>query len=367
MKISEFTFDLPANLIAQTPAERRGDDRLLVIDRKTGAYIDSKMVDFASYVEPGSIVVVNDTRVRKARVYGISETGGRVEFLFTGALGPDRWQAMVSKSKKQRPGKEYSFFVNDGACDSLDGVYNDGTCKGKLFCKGIIESNVDDSDSGSSLKVVKFDTPIDESFFSICGHVPLPPYIKREADFNDETRYQTIFANECGSMASPTAGLHFTPELVCALEKKGCEILHITLHVGMGTFLPVRTENLEDHVMHTESYSVSQEVADKINNAKRTGKKIVAVGTTSVRTLESAVNRETGLLEAKNSSTNLFITPGFEFLIVDQMLTNFHTPESTLLVLVSAFAGKEHILNAYRHAVEQKYKFFSYGDATFLK
>jgi len=365
MKISEFTFDLPANLIAQTPAERRGDDRLLVIDRKTGSYTDSKMVDFASYVEQGSIVVVNDTRVRKARVYGVSETGGKVEFLFTGALGPDLWQAMVSKSKKQRPGKVYSFFVNDGPCDSANVSSGDG--QGKLFCKGVIESDVNDSDSGSSLKIVKFDTPIDESFFSICGHVPLPPYIKREDTFNDETRYQTIFANECGSMASPTAGLHFTPKLVSALEKKGCEILHITLHVGMGTFLPVRTENLEDHVMHTESYSVSQEVANKINNAKKEGRKIVAVGTTSVRTLESAVNRETGLLEAKNSSTNLFITPGFEFLIVDQMLTNFHTPESTLLVLVSAFAGKEHILNAYRHAVEQKYKFFSYGDATFLK
>ncbi len=351
MKISEFTFDLPQELIAQTPAQRRGDDRLLVIDRKTGEYQDMQMSDFPSLIEPGSVIVVNDTKVRKARVFGISETGGKVEFLFTGALGPDRWQAMVSKSKKQRPGKGYDFLDKDG----------------NLYCKAVIETDVQDSDSGSSLKVVKFDRPVDEDFFQKCGHVPLPPYIKREDDFNDENRYQTIFANECGSMASPTAGLHFTPELVAQLEKKGVEVLHITLHVGMGTFLPVRTENLEDHVMHTESYQVSEEVADKINRAKAEGRKIVAIGTTSVRTLESAVDRESGLLMAKSSSTNLFIKPGFEFRMVDMMLTNFHTPESTLLVLVSAFAGKDHILAAYRHAVEKRYHFFSYGDATFLR
>ncbi len=351
MKISEFTFDLPQELIAQTPAQRRGDDRLLVIDRKTGEYQDMQMSDFPSLIEPGSVIVVNDTKVRKARVFGISETGGKVEFLFTGALGPDRWQAMVSKSKKQRPGKGYDFLDKDG----------------NLYCKAVIETDVQDSDSGSSLKIVKFDRPVDEDFFQKCGHVPLPPYIKREDDFNDENRYQTIFANECGSMASPTAGLHFTPELVAQLEKKGVEVLHITLHVGMGTFLPVRTENLEDHVMHTESYQVSEEVADKINRAKAEGRKIVAIGTTSVRTLESAVDRESGLLMTKSSSTNLFIKPGFEFRMVDMMLTNFHTPESTLLVLVSAFAGKDHILAAYRHAVEKRYHFFSYGDATFLR
>lgn len=351
MKISEFTFELPQELIAQTPAQRRGEDRLLVIDRKTGEYQDCQMRDFPSFLEPGSVVVVNDTRVRKARVFGISETGGKVEFLFTGAMGPDRWQAMVSKSKRQKPGKTYEFRTPDG----------------DLYCKAMIDSDVDDHDQGSSLKVIKFDREIDENFFMKCGHVPLPPYIKREDDFNDETRYQTIFANECGSMAAPTAGLHFTPEIVAELAKKNIEVLHITLHVGMGTFMPVRTENLEDHVMHTEGYHVSEEVAEKVNKAKAEGRKVIAIGTTSVRTLESAVNRETGLLEAKSSATNLFITPGFQFAIVDQMLTNFHTPESTLLVLVSSFAGKEHILNAYRHAVEQKYHFFSYGDATFLK
>ena len=348
MKISDFTFDLPEELIAQTPADRRGNDRLLVVDRKTGEYSDKMFSDFASYIESGSVVVVNDT---KARVFGIANTGGKVEFLFTGSLSSDRWQAMVSKSKKQKPGKEFDFFDREG----------------KLYCRGMIESDVDDKDQGSSLKVIKFDRDIDEAFFAVCGHVPLPPYIKREDDFKDENRYQTVYAKNCGSMAAPTAGLHFTKEILNELTAKGVEVLHVTLEVGMGTFLPVRTENLEDHVMHTETYHISQDVADKINMAKKEGRKIVAIGTTSVRTLESAADRNTGLLKACDGATNLFIKPGFEFKIVDQLLTNFHTPESTLLVLVSAFSSREKVLEAYRHAVEQRYRFFSYGDATFFK
>lgn len=350
MKISEFTFELPTELIAQTPAQRRGDDRLLVIDRKTGKYEDAMFKDFPDYVEEGSLVVVNDTKVRKARVFGISETGGKVEFLFTGAVASDKWQAMVSKSKKQKAGKKYTFYTTGGT----------------VYCTASIDSDVEDSDSGSSLKIVKFDRDIDEEFFIDCGHVPLPPYVKREDDFNDEQRYQTIFANECGSMASPTAGLHFTEETLKKLEEKNISVVHITLQVGMGTFLPVRTENLEDHVMHTEAYRITQEVADAINNAKACGRKIVAIGTTSTRTLESAAD-ENGIVHAGSSSTNLFIKPGYKFKVIDQLLTNFHTPESTLLVLVSAFAGKENILNAYKHAVEERYHFFSYGDATFLK
>lgn len=350
MKISEFTFDLPEELIAQTPAQRRGDDRLLVIDRKTGEYQDSMFKDFPSFVEEGSLVVVNDTRVRKARIYGISETGGKVEFLFTGAVSSNQWQAMVSKSKKQKVGKKYTFY----------------TPENEVYCTGVIDSDVDDNDSGSSLKIVKFDKDTDEEFFLKCGHVPLPPYIKREDDFNDETRYQTIYAKECGSMAAPTAGLHFTEETLQALKAKNVEVVHVTLQVGMGTFLPVRTENLEDHVMHTEAYHILPEVAQAINKAKAEGRKVVAIGTTSVRTLESA-STDDGVVHAGSSATNLFITPGYRFKVVDQMVTNFHTPESTLLVLVSSFAGREHILNAYKHAVEEKYHFFSYGDATFLK
>lgn len=350
MKISEFTFDLPQELIAQTPSKSRGEDRLLVIDKKTGEYQDCMFKDFPSFVEEGSLVVVNDTKVRKARVYGISDTGGKVEFLFTSCLSSDSWQAMVSKSKKQKVGKSYAFYADDDS----------------LFCYAIIDSDVDDKDCGSSLKVVKFDRDIDESFFIKCGHVPLPPYIKRDDDFNDEKRYQTIYARECGSMAAPTAGLHFTQETLQKLKEKNIDIVHVTLSVGMGTFLPVRTENLEDHIMHTEAYHIEAEVADVINNAKKNGRKVVAIGTTSVRTLESSCN-ENGLVRSGSASTNLFIKPGFKFKIVDQMLTNFHTPESTLLVLVSAFAGKDNILKAYRHAVQEKYRFFSYGDATFLK
>ncbi|MCF0238447.1 MAG: tRNA preQ1(34) S-adenosylmethionine ribosyltransferase-isomerase QueA [Sphaerochaetaceae bacterium] len=351
MKISEFTFDLPSELIAQSPAQKRGDDRLLVIDKKTGEYCDSYVKDFPSFLTPGSLVVVNDTKVRKARLFGISETGGKVEFLFTGALDNNHWQAMVSKAKRQKPGKNYSFYTPEGT----------------LYCKGTIIEDVNDNDRGSALKIIKFNKEIDEDFFLTCGHVPLPPYIKREDDFNDENRYQTIFANKCGSMACPTAGLHFTPEIISALNKMDIEVVHITLHVGIGTFLPVRTENLEDHVMHKESYHVSEDVASKINRAKNEGRKIVAIGTTSVRTLESAYDENTKTVKAGSKDTSLFITPGFDFKVVDQIMTNFHTPESTLLVLVSAFAGKDNILKAYKHAVEQKYKFFSYGDATFLK
>ncbi|MCR4676839.1 MAG: S-adenosylmethionine:tRNA ribosyltransferase-isomerase, partial [Sphaerochaetaceae bacterium] len=226
MKISEFTYDLPERLIAQTPSEKRGGDRLLVINRKTGEYQDSMFSEFPKFIDDNSLIVINDTRVRKARVYGISETGGKVEFLFTGSTGPDTWQAMVSKSRKQKAGKSYSFYDKDG----------------NLYCHGKIASDVLDNDKGSSLKIVQFDRPIDEHFFLDCGHVPLPPYIKREDDFNDESRYQTVYAKNYGSMAAPTAGLHFTDETIKSLESRGIEIVHVTLQVGMGTFLPVRTE-----------------------------------------------------------------------------------------------------------------------------
>lgn len=350
MKISSFTFDLPEDLIAQTPAQKRGEDRLLVIDRKTGEYQDAMFSDFPDFVSENSLVVVNDTKVRKARVYGFAQTGGKVEFLFTGAVASDKWQAMVSKSKKQKAGKSFTFFTPDN----------------QVYCTGVIDGDVDDNDSGSSLKIVKFDRDIDEDFFLKCGHVPLPPYIKREDDFNDEKRYQTIYARECGSMAAPTAGLHFTEDTLARLKAKNVDVVHITLQVGMGTFLPVRTENLEDHVMHTEAYHIEPEVADIINRAKKEGRTIVAIGTTSVRTLESASD-DNGIVRSGSSATNLFITPGYRFKVVDQLMTNFHTPESTLLVLVSAFSSREIMLNAYRHAVEQRYKFFSYGDATFIK
>ncbi len=346
MKTKDFSFDLPEELIAQTPADRRGTSRLLVIDRRTGDWTDSSMSDFPSFLEPGSLLVVNNSRVRKARVYGESESGGRVEFLFLEENLDHTWQAMVTKSKKQKPGKKFLFKDADG---------------NSLHEAEIISAN----DDGT--RTVRFDQPVDESFFHVCGHVPLPPYIKRDDNFSDESRYQTVYAKTEGSVAAPTAGLHFTDEILSRIRAMGIEVVEVTLHVGPGTFLPVRTDSLEDHHMHFERYEVSQATADAINKAKAEGRKVVATGTTSVRTLESAWDPTAGRLRPGQERTNLFILPGYEFHVVDQLLTNFHTPESTLLVLVSAFAGKDHVLAAYRHAVEEQYRFFSYGDATFFR
>ncbi len=346
MKTKEFSFDLPDELIAQTPADRRGTSRLLVIDRRSGEWIDSSMTDFPSFLEPGSLLVVNNSRVRKARVYGESEAGGRVEFLFLEENLDHSWQAMVTKSKKQKPGKKFSF---------------KDSCGNSIHEAEIVSAN----DDGT--RTVRFDRPVDESFFRDCGHVPLPPYIKRDDNFSDETRYQTVYAKTDGSVAAPTAGLHFTGEILDRIKDMGIDIVEVTLHVGPGTFLPVRSDSLEDHHMHFERYEVSQSAADAVNKAKAEGRKVVATGTTSVRTLESAWDVSSAQLKVGQGRTNLFIMPGYEFHVVDQLLTNFHTPESTLLVLVSAFAGKEHILAAYKHAVEESYRFFSYGDATFLR
>jgi S-adenosylmethionine:tRNA ribosyltransferase-isomerase len=346
MKIKEFSFDLPPELIAQTPAERRGNDRLLVLDRKSGTYTDAMMQDFVDYLEEGSVIVINNSKVRKARVFALSESGGRVEFLFLEENLDHSWQVMVTKLKKQRVGKKYLFTDEEGSVS-----YN----------AEIIRENEDGT------RTVAFAQPLDESFFQKLGHVPLPPYIKREDDFKDETRYQTVFAKTEGSVAAPTAGLHFTQDIIDRILKKGCTFAPITLHVGPGTFLPVRTEDLEDHHMHYERFEVSEETARIITEAKKTGRKIVATGTTSVRTLESAFDVERQQLSAGLNRTNLFITPGYQWKVVDQLLTNFHTPESTLLVLVSTFAGRDHIMQAYTHAVEEKYHFYSYGDAMFIR
>ncbi len=345
MLTKDFYFDLPDELIAQEPSERRGEDRLLVLDKNTGAYEDSMVKDLPSFLDDNIIMVVNNSKVRKARTYGVSETGGTVEFLFLGKNKDGSWKAMVTKSKKQRVGKKYSF-------SDLDGNH--------YINAEIIRENEDNT------RDVVFERDIDEDFFSKCGHVPLPPYIKREDNFRDETRYQTVYAKKEGSVAAPTAGLHFTKELLEKVRAMGIDVVEVTLHVGAGTFLPVRTENLEDHHMHTESYEISEEAAAKLNRAKRDGKKIMAVGTTSIRTLESAANEE-GELVALKGDTSIFIHPGYKFRFVDKLLTNFHTPESTLLMLVSAMAGKENIMRAYKHAVEERYHFFSYGDAMFIK
>lgn len=345
MLTREYYFELPPELIAQDPVERRGDERLLLLDKNTGEFEDHTMKDFPSLLDENSILVVNNSKVRKARCFGQTEFGGTVEFLFLEENEDHTWIVMISKSKKQKIGRKYSFYDKEGALvkvATLIGEYPDGN------------------------RQVSFETPLEEEFFSRCGHVPLPPYIKREDKFSDESRYQTIYAKNEGSVAAPTAGLHFTPEILDQIRARGIEIVEVTLHVGAGTFLPVRSENIEDHHMHYERYTILPEVAKKLNEAKRSGKKIVSVGTTSVRTLESAVNAE-GLIEAGTRRTNIFIHPGVPFRFVDNLLTNFHTPESTLLMLVSALAGKDNIFRAYEHAVKERYRFFSYGDAMFIR
>ena len=346
MLTKDFYFDLPDSLIAQEPSEKRGEDRLLVLDKNTGEYKDMMMSDFPSLLPEDSVLVVNNSKVRKARTYAESvETGGVVEFLFLGKNGDGSWKAMVTKSKRQRKGKKF--------------VWKDSEGKAYVFAE--IEKENEDG-----TRDVRFERDIDENFFQTLGHVPLPPYIKREDNWKDEKRYQTIYAKKEGSVAAPTAGLHFTPEIMEKIKERGIKIYEVTLHVGAGTFLPVRSEEIENHHMHTESFEISKETLDGLNKAKMEGKTIVAVGTTSIRTLESASN-EDGVLEKMKGDTSIFIYPGYKFKFVDNLLTNFHTPESTLLMLVSALAGKDHILASYRHAVEEKYRFFSYGDAMFIK
>ena len=346
MLTKDFYFDLPDSLIAQEPSEKRGEDRLLVLDKNSGEYKDMMMSDFPSLLPENSVLVVNNSKVRKARTYAESvETGGVVEFLFLGKNSNGSWKAMVTKSKRQKKGKRF--------------VWKDS--EGKAYVYAVIEKENDDG-----TRDVRFDSDIDESFFQTLGHVPLPPYIKREDNWKDENRYQTIYAKKEGSVAAPTAGLHFTPEIMEKIKERGIKIYEVTLPVGAGTFLPVRSEEIENHHMHTESYEISPETAEELNKAKREGKTIVAVGTTSIRTLESASD-ENGVLTSLKGDTSIFIYPGYKFKFVDNLLTNFHTPESTLLMLVSALAGKDHILTSYRHAVEEKYRFFSYGDAMFIK
>lgn len=340
MTIKEYSFDLPAELIAQRPSEKRGEDRLLVVDRLSNTYYDDQISTFPDLLEEGSLLVLNNSKVRKARLYGESESGGIVEFLFLNENPDSSWNAFVSKSKRQRVGKRYRF--------------------------GSIEATITALGSDGS-KVVTFASPIDETFFDTLGHVPLPPYIKRSDELSDESRYQTVYAEAEGSVAAPTAGLHFTEEHFARIKERGIEIASVTLHVGAGTFLPVRTEHLEDHQMHTESYEISTSCAEAVMRAKGDGRKVVAVGTTSVRTLESAYDEKTDTFLSGLGQTNLFIKPGFRFHVVDQLLTNFHTPESTLLVLVATFASKELIDEAYKHAVSERYRFFSYGDAMFIR
>lgn len=333
-------------MIAQHPSGVRGEDKLMFLEKDTGKVSHYSMNDLVDLVDENTLMIFNNSKVRRARVYGIKQSTGReVEFMFLNQIDDTGtiWNVMVKNAKKQKPNMEYKF--PDGSV-------------------GVIIEN--EKNNGTEFRSLKFNFSLDEKWFEFNGHIPLPFYIKREDTIEDSERYQTVYAKEVGSSACPTAGLHFTENLLNKLKQKNIDIDYVTLHVGLGTFLPVREEQIEDHKMHEEFFTISDETAEKINNAKRTGKKILAVGTTSVRTLESAAD-ENGFIKSGTSSTTIFMYPGYKFKIVDQMFTNFHTPESTLIMLVSAFAGKEKILNAYNIAVENKYRFFSYGDAMLIK
>lgn len=340
MDSQSFYFDLPKELIAQYPTKEREASRLLVIDPKNNSFEHKNSVkSLLDFIDEDCILVFNNSRVRKARLFGISSTGAKVEFLFLNRLENGFWEVIVSKSRSQKVGKEYLL---------------EGDVKIKI---------VGDSERGR--KIIKSEFPLEESFFEHYGHIPLPPYIKREDQEEDEERYQNVFAQRVGSAAAPTAGLHFSEELLKKLKEKAYAIAEVTLHVGLGTFEPIRSEKIEEHIMHTENYSISSEVAKLINEGRAKGKKIISVGTTTLRVLESAT-KEGKLLEGDNS-TNIFIYPGYQFKMVDALFTNFHTPDSTLFLLVCAFGGKELTMKAYNEAIKESYRFFSYGDATFFK
>lgn len=339
MKISDYSFKLPKEQIAQYPPEERGTANLMVLNRENRTIKHKNMRDFPGYIDENTVVVFNNSRVRKARLFGTTvDSGGRVEFFMLSKKAPFTWEVMVSKAKKQVLDREYTF---------------EGGATGTII--EVISTNH---------RIVTFNQDIDDEYLNKFAHVPLPPYIKRGDDNADSERYQTVFSKEIGSCAAPTASLHFTDDLIEKIKAKGADVAFVTLHVGLGTFAPVRTEYLDDHDMHYEDFYISDESAEIIENGKKNGKKILAIGTTSVRTLESSWSE--GRLKRGTQRTNLFIKPGYKFKVVDRMFTNFHTPESTLLVLVSEFASKELIDKAYIEAVEKKYMFFSYGDAMLI-
>jgi S-adenosylmethionine:tRNA ribosyltransferase-isomerase len=364
VKTDDFSFDLPEELIAQFPPEHRGESRLLVLHRDSGTLEHLAVRDIASRIEPGTLMIFNDSRVRKARVYGEAlDTGAHVEFLLLRRLGDGAWEAAATKLKKQRPGRQYRF-AEGVIGEIVGGPAGDGGGASPAAPPGLSATGQGDT------RVVRFSPPIDDAWLERCGHIPLPPYIKRDDADADAERYQTVYAKTTGSAAAPTAGLHFTDEILAGLDARGVERAWVTLHVGLGTFLPVRSENIEDHSMHLEDYTVPEATAAAVMKAKREGRPVLAVGTTSVRTLESAwdegADGGAGALRAGPGSTRIFMYPGYRFRVVDRLFTNFHTPKSTLLMLVSAFAGRERILDAYAEAVRLRYRFFSYGDAMLI-
>lgn len=351
---SDFYFDLPEELIAQDPLEDRSSSRLLVLDKNTGDVDHHVFRDILDYLDKGDCLVINNTKVIPARLMGVREgTGASIEVLLLKHHENDVWETLVKPGKKARPGTKILF-----GCPNAE----DGTCIPDADQALLVGEVVDIVEEGNRLVKFHYDG-IFEEILDQLGQMPLPPYITHQ--LQDKNRYQTVYAKHDGSAAAPTAGLHFTPELLDAVRAKGVEIAEVTLHVGLGTFRPVKEDNLLNHHMHSEFYNIEQSEADKINKAKAEGKRVISVGTTSTRTLESAAD-ENGMLKACSGWTEIFIYPGYQFKVIDALITNFHLPESTLVMLVSALAGREQVLNAYKQAVEERYRFFSFGDAMFI-
>ncbi|MDH6363438.1 S-adenosylmethionine:tRNA ribosyltransferase-isomerase [Enterococcus sp. PF1-24] len=339
---NDFDFDLPEELIAQTPLKDRASSRLLVLEKETGAVKDGTFTDIIEELQAGDALVMNDTRVLPARLYGEKpETGGHLEVLLLTNTAGDTWETLIKPAKRAKVGTEI--------------VFGDGRLK------AVVEKELD---HGGRIITFKYEGIFLE-IIEILGEMPLPPYIKERLE--DSERYQTVYAKESGSAAAPTAGLHFTPAVLKQLEAKGVQLVYLTLHVGLGTFRPVSVDNLAEHQMHSEFYRLTEEAAAQLNQVRANGGKIVAVGTTSIRTLETIGTKFAGEIKADSGWTDIFITPGYQFKVVEAFLTNFHLPKSTLVMLVSAFAGRENTLAAYQHAIAEKYRFFSFGDAMFVK
>lgn len=341
MKTKDFFFSLPEDLIAQEPSESRGGSKLLVVDRRTGERVHDMVENLDRFIQPGTLMVFNDSRVRKARLYGVTPRDGKEREFLILKRNPDlSWECLTKGVKGLKDG-ERVVFPEDRIAIAL-------------------------KDAAGEVKL-RFEIDLEDGYLERNGHIPLPPYIRRPDRSSDSERYQTVYARLTGSSAAPTAGLHFTRELLGKLEGKGVETRFVTLHVGLGTFMPVRSEDIEDHVMHEEEFHIGDEAAEAIEAAKKEGRTVLAVGTTSLRSLESAYDGESGKIKRGWTRTSIFIKPGYRFKVVDALFTNFHTPESTLLMLVSAFAGRESIMDAYREAVERRYRFFSYGDAMLIQ
>ena len=341
LKVADFDYELPEELIAQTPIKKRDESRLMILNRKEQTIEHKVFKDIIDYLKSGDVLVRNNTKVIPARLYGKKETGANVEFLLLKNIEGDVWESIVRPGNKLHIGAKV------------------------IFGDGLLKSEILDTMEGGTRKVKFFYDRIFNEILDKIGLMPLPPYIHET--LKEKDRYQTVYAKYEGSAAAPTAGLHFTPELLEEIRKKGIEIANVTLHVGIGTFRPVKEDTVEAHKMHSEHFYIKQEDVDKINKAKQEGRRVIAVGTTSCRVLESIADEKTGMVKQIEDDTEIFIYPGYKFKCIDGLITNFHLPQSTLLMLVSALAGKDYIMKAYKEAVKEKYRFFSFGDAMFIE